>query len=148
MIRESEISDIVLTIENPQVFYYDYENVDYDELIYISKNISMLGLYLSYLELNGIEYEGYEIHMGQTTQTSVVMENENVYGTYIHGLFDTNEISNTILKAICNKKGVEFESLNSFDLSEYKNRQYDKLADVVREGLNIELIYRIVNKEI
>lgn len=99
-------------------------------------------------ELNGIEYEGYEIHMGQTAQTSVVMENENVYGTYIHGLFDTNEISNTILKAICNKKGVEFESLNSFDLSEYKNRQYDKLADVVREGLNIELIYRIVNKEI
>ena len=57
MIRESEISNIILTIEHPQVFYYDYKNVDYDELTYISKNISMLGLYLSYLELNGIEYE-------------------------------------------------------------------------------------------
>lgn len=57
MIRESEISNIILTIERPQVFYYDYKNVDYDELTYISKNISMLGLYLSYLELNGIEYE-------------------------------------------------------------------------------------------
>ena len=35
---------------------YPYQ-IDYDELTYISKNISMLGLYLSYLELNGIEYE-------------------------------------------------------------------------------------------
>lgn len=57
MIKESEISDIILTIEHPQIFYYDYKNVEYDELIYISKKVSMLGLYLSYLELNGIEYE-------------------------------------------------------------------------------------------
>ena len=98
--------------------------------------------------LNGIEYEGYEIHMGRSTQTLPVMGSENVYGTYIHGIFDASEISDVILKAICNKKGVEFENLNSFDLLEYKNRQYDALAEIVREGLDMELIYRIVNKEI
>jgi len=57
MITERNFLDIKLSMEHPRVFDYDYEKVSYDELIYISKHISMLGLYLSYLELNGIEYE-------------------------------------------------------------------------------------------
>ena len=56
MINEQNISNIILTIERPWAFYYDYKDVDFDVLTYISKNISMLGLYLSYLEFNGIDY--------------------------------------------------------------------------------------------
>ena len=98
--------------------------------------------------LNGMEYEGYEIHMGRSTSALPVMGNRNIYGSYIHGIFDAPGISDTILKAICDKKGVDFDALSSFDRSEYKNIQYDKLSDIVREGLDMELIYRILNREI
>ena len=57
MIKESKFSDIKKTIKYPRAFYYDYESISFDVINYISKNISMLGLYLSYLELNGIEYQ-------------------------------------------------------------------------------------------
>ena len=98
--------------------------------------------------LNGMEYEGYEIHLGRSTHTLPVMGNNNVYGSYIHGIFDASGISNTILKAICAHKSIDFEKLNSFDKAEYKSRQYDLLADVVREGLDMEHIYRILNREV
>ena len=57
MIRENEFSNIKLTLELPKTFYYEYENISFDVINYISKNISMLGLYLSFLELNNIEYK-------------------------------------------------------------------------------------------
>lgn len=57
MIKEREISDIKLILMFPTSFYYEYENISLEQLNYISENISMLGLYLSYLELNGIEYK-------------------------------------------------------------------------------------------
>lgn len=57
MISENEFSNIKLTLESPKTFYYEYENISFDVINYISKNISLLGLYLSYLELNKIEYK-------------------------------------------------------------------------------------------
>ena len=57
-------------------------------------------------------------------------------------------MSDQILRAICTKKGLDFAALGTFDLQEYKGRQYDLLADVVRGGLDMELIYRIINREV
>ncbi len=98
--------------------------------------------------LNGMKYEGYEIHMGRSSKVLPVIGNNNVYGSYIHGIFDSAGISDAILKAVCNKKGVDFENISSFDKADYKNRQYDKLADIVREGLDMERVYRILNREV
>ena len=72
----------------------------------------------------------------------------NVYGSYVHGIFDEQEVADTILKALCTKKGVSFESLGTFDAKAYKERQYDLLADAVRAGLDMPLIYRILNREV
>ena len=70
-------------------------------------------------ELSYVEFEGYEIHMGQTTYdfneeelTTIdnvngedIIKNDglykdNVYGSYIHGIFDKEEVSKAILKSI------------------------------------------------
>lgn len=98
--------------------------------------------------LNGITYEGYEIHMGRSINALPLTGNGNVYGSYIHGIFDASGVSDAVLKAICDKKGVDFENICSFNITEYKSRQYDMLADVMREGLDMELIYRILNREV
>ena len=99
--------------------------------------------------LNGLNYEGYEIHMGRSQETLPVLNGGgNVYGSYIHGIFDAPRIADTILKAVCVQKGLDFAALETYDAAEYKERQYDILADAVRQGLNMDLVYRILNREI
>lgn len=54
MIKESEISNIKVALLMTD---YEYADISLEQINYINENISMLGLYLSYLELNGIEYK-------------------------------------------------------------------------------------------
>ena len=98
--------------------------------------------------LNGLHYSGYEIHMGRSGQGSAIEEQGNVYGSYIHGLFDAPAVADTLLRALCEQKGLDFADLGSFDAAAYKERQYDLLAEAVRSGLDMELVYRILKREI
>ena len=71
-------------------------------------------------ELNGKRYAGYEIHMGRSEEArGALFSMGNVYGSYVHGIFDEQEVADTILKALCTKKGVSFESLGTFDARAY-----------------------------
>lgn len=96
--------------------------------------------------LNGVRYEGYEIHMGRSGKASPVVSRGCVYGSYIHGIFDAEGAAEAVLKALCDKKGVGYERLGSFDPVNYKEEQYEKLASAVREGLDMELVYRILDR--
>jgi adenosylcobyric acid synthase len=106
--------------------------------------------------LTGAELEGYEIHMGRTVLDEGamplgVLENGhsdgcwsgNVYGSYLHGFFDTAACREAVLGALCRKKGVSLRP-ETFDYKSYKEKQYDKLADGVRRYLDMDLIYRIL----
>ena len=99
--------------------------------------------------LNGLAYAGYEIHMGRSQEKLPALNGGgNVYGSYIHGIFDAPQIADTILKAICRRKGLDFAALETCDAAQYKQRQYDLLADAVRQGLDMDLVYRILNREV
>ena len=99
--------------------------------------------------LNGLAYQGYEIHMGRSMERrSAVTCKGNVYGSYIHGIFDAPGVAEAILGALCRKKGLDPARLGSFDPKAYKEAQYDKLADAVRSGLDMDLVYRVLNREV
>ena len=98
--------------------------------------------------LNGLSYEGYEIHMGRSGSLAPVIDYGGVYGSYIHGIFDSEGVAEAVLRALCERKSASFEALGSFDPKAYKESQYDKLAEAVREGLDMELVYRILNREV
>ena len=98
--------------------------------------------------LDGMEYTGYEIHMGRSQQAMApVVGKGTVYGSYIHGIFDAPGVADTVLKALCQYRGIDAGALESFDPAQYKERQYDALAQAVREGLDMDLVYRILNRE-
>ncbi len=100
-------------------------------------------------ELNGMTYRGYEIHMGRSDEAlPPLVSRENVYGSYVHGVFDAPGICDTILKALCEKKGIDFSALGTFDMTEYKERQYDLLADTVRSNMDMDLVYKVLNREV
>ncbi len=118
--------------------------------------------------LNSHKFSGYEIHMGRTVITAgedaqdiidnktaekikemyPIIEYNNIYGSYIHGIFDMPGIADTILEALCNKKGTDISRLGAFNAEEYKEKQYDKLADAVRAGLDMDLVYKILDREV
>lgn len=99
--------------------------------------------------LSGLSYEGYEIHMGQSSEKlPPIICNHNIYGSYIHGIFDAPHVAETIVQALCSQKGIDFEAIGTFDLHEYKEQQYNKLADAVRNGLDMDYVYRVLNREV
>lgn len=70
----------------------------------------------------------------------------NVYGTYVHGIFDREEVANAVVQALAQKKGVSVDSGKTADLKVFKESQYDLLAEGLREHLNMEKIYEILDK--
>ena len=123
---------------------------------------SNLNGYLNTLEK--LSVKGYEIHMGETIvkgnplltinkkleekvsyKEGCVNEDGNVVGTYIHGIFDDIKFSRELINHIRKSKGLEENKsyINSFE--EFKNNEYDKLANILRECLDIEKIYEIIN---
>jgi len=115
--------------------------------------------------LSDKEIEGYEIHMGETVRGSeaksllsfkTLMEDKevcdgeysgNVYGSYIHGIFDKGDIAYSIVKKLAQKKGVELLSSNATSYKEYKESQYDKLAEMIRRNMDMDKIYKILGIE-
>ncbi|MCD8036705.1 MAG: cobyric acid synthase [Clostridiales bacterium] len=98
--------------------------------------------------LSGQPFEGYEIHMGRSGRdiNSVVQGINNVYGTYIHGIFDNRNVTDIIINAIMDKKGLSEDSVRAIDMKEYKERQYDTLADTVRNNIDMDEVYDIIEK--
>ena len=99
--------------------------------------------------LNGAAYQGYEIHMGRGQEHApALMGSGNVYGSYVHGIFDAPEVSGRILTALCKKRGLDPGLLGTFDPGEYRERQYDLLAQALREGLDMDFVHRILDRRI
>ena len=108
----------------------------------------------------GAEVSAYEIHMGVTTGEGLnrpfVMETRSggrvdmpdgaqddeglTLGTYLHGLFHNRAVGRSILKCVAQRKGVTLPSGRE-DIE--PSAEYDKLAALVREHLDMELVYRV-----
>jgi adenosylcobyric acid synthase len=108
-----------------------------------------------YEELSGCEINGYEIHMGDSRIIEGMPLNTldgkvdgcirgNVAGSYVHGIFDSSEVANKLLKILAENKGVNLSDLEDFDMVRYKESQYDILADCVRRTVNMDKIYEII----
>ncbi len=113
--------------------------------------------------LSGKEIEGYEIHMGESVcvekenhLTCIHDENNrneeegcmqgNVYGSYVHGIFDKGDIAYCICKTLADKKGVELKGFDEQDYKNYKESQYDLLADAMREHMDMEAVYAMLSE--
>lgn len=105
---------------------------------------------------------GYEIHMGQTTYHGVnqpvylsgaeqfegaVNETGNVFGTYLHGIFDNFNWTGKLLNNLRRRRGLpEIDDQLPKSYRDYKEQEYDKLAAIVRESLDMKKIYRIIEE--
>jgi len=94
-------------------------------------------------DMKDIRYTGYEIHMGVTKPEglSVNSDGKNVYGSYIHGLFDEGDIAMRIVEKLAAKKGVEINTDDELSYASLKEKNYDLLADMIRENMDMDKVY-------
>ena len=104
-------------------------------------------------QMRGAAIEGYEIHMGRTTgggepfctlsdgRTEGAWRGD-VWGTYLHGLFDTGELTAALARWLLERKGLHPEDAVPESHWAYKERQYDLLARQVRENLDLKAIWK------
>lgn len=106
----------------------------------------------------GAAVEGYEIHMGQTTVegeafcrlsdgTAEGAVSGNVFGTYLHGLFDTGELTEALTRWLLARRGLTAEAIVSKTHREHQEEQLNKLADLVRAAIDLPAIYRAMDQK-
>lgn len=112
---------------------------------------------------SGMAVRGYEIHMGETTldetcrpalslqkngemiADGAVSPDGLVFGTYLHGLFDSDAFTRAIVDGLRARKGLP--PLNAtLDYADYKAQQFDLLAAAMREHIDIARIYHIMDE--
>lgn len=98
--------------------------------------------------LSRLPFEGYEIHMGRSTLSGDLVQQGNVYGTYLHGFFDREEIARALASALFRAKGLDESQVAAFDIKSFKETQYDMLAGALRKSLDMKQIYRILEEGI
>lgn len=111
---------------------------------------------------HGALIRGYEIHMGRTTGENLSPPFEltrrssqtisdydggssadgNIIGTYLHGLFHNDQLRRALLDELAARNG---QALASHPVLYSADDHYDRLAALVRENLNMELIHRLLD---
>ena len=109
--------------------------------------------------LTNYEFDGYEIHMGKTESCGNISEiidsvtgshrldgcqSGNVCGTYVHGILDKEEVAGALIRELALRKGLDPSALGKVNGEDYRQKQYDLLADTLRAHLNLPAIYRLL----
>ena len=71
-------------------------------------------------------------------------ESDRVWGTYLHGVLDNQTVIDMIVKEYAEKRSLPLQ-INRESQREYQERQLDQLASRLRECLDMETIYNIMN---
>lgn len=114
-------------------------------------------------ENRSLNVYGYEIHMGickygenakplfkivdkngekVLLDDGAINKEGNIIGTYIHGVFDGVDFREYILNKIRLRKGMTTKQSNTYE--SLREKELDKLADIVRQNLDIDKIYQIM----
>jgi cobyric acid synthase CobQ/L-threonine-O-3-phosphate decarboxylase len=107
-------------------------------------------------EPSGLPVSGYEIHHGQTSADNLPCvfrradgkpcgastPDYRIWGTYLHGVFDADQFRRWFIDRLRERRGMEAlgKVLAIYDLEP----TFDRLAQVVRENLRIDQIYRMM----
>ena len=70
----------------------------------------------------------------------------NVCGTYVHGIFDKEEVALGLVRAVGIRKGIDVSEMEGVDFAAFKETQYDILASELRKHLDMKKIYEILEQ--
>ncbi len=109
---------------------------------------------------NDLMLDGYEIHSGtnafgegcvpflylngRAEPDGVINAAGNVIGSYLHGIFDTGSFWRAIVNHVRREKGMDENADDLITIQEFRSREFDRLAGIVRQNLDMEAVYKII----
>ena len=112
-------------------------------------------------EYRGLTMDGYEIHAGRNSYGShavswmqtdsgtdgMMNEQGNVLGSYLHGLFDDGQFFAAIASRIRAERGEAGTEQRPVSFEEFREKEFDRIASIVRSSVDMNAIYRIIHGE-
>jgi adenosylcobyric acid synthase len=117
---------------------------------------------------NGCRVDGYEIHMGVSVATDdsvkpladleirnqhpinepegAISPDGRVWGTYLHGLFDEGPFRRQFLRDLAREETLESFGESSETIEEFRDRQYNLLAEHFATNLQLDKIQSFIKK--
>lgn len=105
--------------------------------------------------LSGMPITGYEIHMGRSEMVQEAdalcaglsgLQKGNVYGSYVHGIFDEGEIAWRVCEALAAAEGISLDKGGVRSYHDFRESQFNLLADVTRKHMDMEAVYAMLRE--
>ncbi|MBR6007535.1 MAG: hypothetical protein IK056_00470, partial [Clostridia bacterium] len=72
----------------------------------------------------------------------------NVIGSYLHGLFDDGQFFSALAGHVRKSKGISENEGETLTMDEFREREFDRIADIVRASVDMDTIYKIIRGEV
>ncbi|NIR47483.1 cobyric acid synthase CobQ, partial [candidate division KSB1 bacterium] len=105
-----------------------------------------------------IQVQGYQIHMGETVlqesyhalfrespALGIISEDCGIWGTYLHGIFDNDDFRLVFVNHLRQRKGLSILT-KGLNYAEFRQKQFNKLAEILHESLDLNRIYDVLFK--
>lgn len=113
------------------------------------------------ISIEGHVVSGYEIHNGISkigkkaipfikdtdgVIIGVCNEEKTIAGTYLHGIFDSEDFINSFVRGLKTRNNISISEDKLLEkVNEYKEKEYDRLAKIFEENIDINKIKDILN---
>ncbi|MEX0081566.1 cobyric acid synthase [Clostridium butyricum] len=113
--------------------------------------------------IKGHIVSGYEIHNGISkigkkavpfikdtdgVVIGVCNEERTIAGTYLHGIFDSEDFINSFVRGLKTSNDISISEEKLIErVNEYKEKEYDRLAKIFEENIDMDKINKILNIE-
>ena len=113
--------------------------------------------------IKGHIVSGYEIHNGISkigkkavpfikdtdgVVIGVCNEERTIAGTYLHGIFDSEDFINSFVKGLKTSNDISISEEKLIErVNEYKEKEYDRLAKIFEENIDMDKMNKILNIE-
>ena len=114
-------------------------------------------------EHNDLMLDGYEIHAGENSfgpgcvpflylngraePDGVTNPQGNVLGSYLHGIFDTGAFWRAVVNHLRAEKGLDANTGDVLTMEQFRDREFDRMAAIVRQNLDMDAVYKIIRGE-
>ena len=112
-------------------------------------------------DLSGMLLDGYEIHAGHNAFGAecvpwltingeidgVCNQAGNVIGTYLHGIFDDGQFFSALAARIRKAKGIAEAQAPAQTMEQFREKEFDRIADIVRASMDMDAVYQIIRGE-
>lgn len=122
-------------IENDEKTIIDGFSFIDDEIVFKKEKVLKNGIY----NIFDCQIEGFEIHHGTTSRYGISYEKENIKGTFIHAIFDNDNIRDKVFTTIS-------KDYKRFEYLKYKQKVIDDFINSMKEKLNTKKILESINE--